>query len=119
MRPPSKKLVSHGFPNETILPPRRRATWPACARRSLLMLAVSRRSQVVLAALVAVGAVGRAAAQESALPVAVVNKTPITKGELDAAFRESRVSEQADKMPAAEVNKIKRHILQLLINRTL
>ena len=83
------------------------------------MLVFSRKSQVVVAAFAAFVGVGRAWAQESAFPVAVVNKTPITKGELDAAFRQTRISEQVDKMPAAEVNKIKMHILQMLINRTL
>jgi parvulin-like peptidyl-prolyl isomerase len=71
------------------------------------------------AAMIGLIAAGTTVAQESAKPVAMVNRTPITKGELDASFRQSRISEQAEKMPIAEVNKIKLHVLQLLINRTL
>jgi len=71
------------------------------------------------AAIVGLIAAGIASAQESATPVAMVNRRPITKGELDGAFRQSRISEQADKMPVAELNKIKLHVLQLLVNRTL
>ena len=62
---------------------------------------------------------GFAAAQVSSTPVAVVNGVTITNGELDGTFRQARISEQKDRMPVAEVNKIKRHLLELLINRTL
>src|SRR5262245_30488458 len=120
MRRPGKKLISHGFPNETILPLRRRATWPMCARRRSRMFGSNSRTALGLgAALAAVLVAGAAAAQENATPVAMVNGAPITRAELDGAFRQARISDQADRMPAAEVNKIKLHILQLLINRTL
>lgn len=79
----------------------------------------SRSNPRYYAATIALVVAGSAVAQESAKPVAMVNRTPITKGELDASFMQSRVSQQAERMPIAEVNKIKLHVLQLLINRTL